>query len=104
MVDELYHINLSRFSVFAAKQCGFFEWFDVPTCPRGLKVGNKVHEKISKLEDEIKELKKERLEKLNDEILISKLEDQMRELSYNQRKMLRRWRKKWWSIEPARSL
>ena len=35
----------------------FFYWIDEPTCPRSREFGQKVQEKISKLEAEIKELK-----------------------------------------------
>ena len=38
-------------------QCGFFDWIDEPTCPRSREFGQKVQEKIVKLEAEIKELK-----------------------------------------------
>ncbi|KAF7808345.1 zinc finger, GRF-type [Senna tora] len=45
------------------EQCSFFDWLDNPKCQWSREVGQKVQDKILKLEDEIKELK------LNEEYL-----------------------------------
>ncbi|KAB1224114.1 hypothetical protein CJ030_MR2G023224 [Morella rubra] len=37
--------------------CGFFAWFDPPTCPRGMEVGRDLMKKVRDLESENKVLK-----------------------------------------------
>lgn len=43
--------------LYLQNSCGFFAWFDPPTCPRGMEVGRDLMKKVRDLESENKVLK-----------------------------------------------